>query len=161
MGRESWRALVALCAGVGLALGAPAAASAAAPILQGACPVKGGVEVCSGQVPSFDGTSLDVDLSKPTQGGGGRRPLIVMLHGYGNNKHEWESRTDEGDGADKYHWNSHWFAAHRFSVLTYTARRFTDQGPDPPHEPETPAGTDPSCHPPTVPAPGASPAGSD
>src|SRR4051812_28283768 len=141
MGRESWRALVALCAGVGLALGAPAAASAAAPILQGACPVKGGVEVCSGQVPSFDGTSLDVDLSKPTQGGGGRRPLIVMLHGYGNNKHEWESRTDEGDGADKYHWNSHWFATHGFYVLTYTARGFRDQGPDREDQPDTPNGS--------------------
>src|SRR3954452_6552820 len=103
MGRESWRALVALCAGVGLALGAPAAASAAAPILQAACPVKGGVEVCSGQGPSFDGTSLDVDLSKPTQGGGGRGPLSVVLHGQGNNKDDGAARPDEGEDADKYH----------------------------------------------------------
>jgi len=72
-----------------------------------------------------------------------------MFHGFGNNKHEWESTTDAGDGADKYHWNTHWFAAHGYYVLTYTARGFTDQGTDRPDQPETPAGTDPTCHPPT------------
>ena len=70
---------------------------------------------------------------------------MVMFHGFGNNKHEWESTTDAGDGADKYHWNSHWFAAHGFYVLTYTARGFTDQGTERPDQPETPAGTDPAA----------------
>jgi hypothetical protein len=82
-----------------------------------------------------------------------------MFHGFGNNKHEWESTTDEGDGADKYHWNSHWFARHGFYVLTYTARGFTNQGPDRPDQPSTPAGTDPTCRPPTTGS--GSPAGSN
>ena len=52
-----------------------------------------------------------------------------MLHGFGNDKHEWESTNDEGDGADKYHWNNRWFAKHGYYVLSYTARGFTDDGP--------------------------------
>ena len=52
-----------------------------------------------------------------------------MLHGFGNDKHEWESTNDEGDGADKYHWNNHWFATHGYYVLSYTARGFSDDGP--------------------------------
>jgi hypothetical protein len=120
----------------------------------------GGDTVCSGEVRSFDGSPLDVDVTLPSNGTGGRSPLMVMFHGFGNNKHEWESTTDAGDDADKYHWNSHWFAAHGYYVLTYTARGFTDQGPDRADQPETPAGTDPSCRPPTAVATG-SPAGSN
>jgi hypothetical protein len=104
----------------------------------------GGDTVCSGEARSFDGSPLDVDVTLPRTGGT-RHPLMVMFHGFGNNKHEWESTTDEGDSADKYHWNSHWFAKHGYYVLTYTARGFTDQGPDRPDQPETPAGTDPNC----------------
>ena len=73
----------------------------------------GGVRICSGSVPSFDGSKMDVDLTQPMPGARPRHPLIVMLHGFGNDKHEWESTTDEGDGADKYHWNNHWFAQAR------------------------------------------------
>ena len=51
-----------------------------------------------------------------------------MLHGFGNDKHEWESTNDEGDGADKYHWNNHWFAKHGYYVINYTARGFSDDG---------------------------------
>ena len=100
----------------------------------------GGDKICSGEVRSFDGSPLDVDVTLPSNGGG-RHPLMVMFHGFGNNKHEWESTSDTGDGADKYHWNNHWFAAHGYYVLTYTARGFTDQGPDRPDQPKTPAGT--------------------
>lgn len=120
----------------------------------------GGDTICSGEVRSFDGSPLDVDVTLPQQNTGSTHPLIVLLHGFGNNKHEWESTTDTGDGADKYHWNSHWFAKHGFYVLTYTARGFTDQGPSRPDSPNTPAGTDPTCHPPTA-APTSSAAGSD
>src|SRR5579884_200708 len=74
----------------------------------------GGVGICSGEVPSFDGATLGVDLTQPVQDTGTTHPLIIMLHGFGNNKHEWESTTDEGDGADKYHWNNHWFAEHGY-----------------------------------------------
>ena len=119
-----------------------------------------GDTICSGEVRSFDGSPLDVDVTVPHESTGATHPLMVMFHGFGNNKHEWESTTDEGDGADKYHWNSHWFAEHGYYVLTYTARGFTDQGPTRADEPNTPAGTDPTCHPPTVPS-GSSAAGSD
>src|SRR5437762_5374399 len=109
------------------------------------CPPYGGVPICSGQVPSFDGTRLDVDLSLPVGATGSRHPLIVMLHGFGNNKHEWESLTNDGDNADKWHWNNHWFAAHGFYVLTYTARGFFDDGATRADQPATPAGTPPGC----------------
>ena len=83
-----------------------------------------GMTVQTAEVPSFDGTPLDVDVTLPMAGTGARHPLIVLLHGFGNDKHEWESKTDDGDGADKHHWNSHWFAKKGFYVLTYTARGF-------------------------------------
>lgn len=105
------------------------------------------VQICSGEVASWDGAQLDVDLTLPASGTGGRHPLIVMLHGFGNNKHEWESMTDAGDNGDKWHWNNHWFAAHGFYVIDYTARGFFDDGPDPsrPDEPNTPAGIPLPC----------------
>jgi len=107
----------------------------------GPCPSYGGVQICSGEVPSFDGSLLDVDVTLPTRDTGDRHPLIVMLHGFANNKHEWESLTDEGDNADKWHWNNHWFAEHGFYVLTYTARGFFDPGTTGGYQPETPGGT--------------------
>jgi dienelactone hydrolase len=99
----------------------------------------GGVAICSGEVPSFDGSTLDVDVTQPAPDTGSTHPLIVMLHGFGNNKHEWESTTDQGDGADKYHWNNRWFAEHGYYVLTYTARGFRDDGTTGSYEPATPA----------------------
>src|SRR5436190_947064 len=101
------------------AVGAPSdpATNAPAPLGLPCAAYPGGDTVCSGEVKSFDSSPLDVDVTLPSNGGG-RHPLMVMFHGFGNNKHEWESTTDEGDGADKYHWNSHWFAAHGYYVLT-------------------------------------------
>lgn len=154
------RAAVSILLGVGVltavSTGSPAAgakpddpASAPAPLGLPCAAYPGGDRICSGEVKSFDGSPLDVDVTLPRTGGK-RHPLIVMFHGFGNNKHEWESTTDAGDGADKYHWNNHWFAKHGYYVLTYTARGFTDQGTDRPDQPETPAGTDPTCRPPTA-----------
>src|SRR5438477_9792806 len=98
------------------------------------------VQICSGEVTSWDGSPLDVDLTLPKPGVGDRHPLIVMLHGFGNNKHEWESTNDAADGGDKWHWNSHWFATHGYYVLAYTARGFAT-GPAQGYEPATPAGS--------------------
>ena len=119
-----------------LALAAPAAAQSA-PFDD--CPAYGDQRICTAQVPSFDGTPLDVDLTLP-EGGGNSHPLVVFLHGFGNDKREWEAVDDRGDGADKLRWNSHWFARHGFYVLTYTARGFrTDEpGED---KPPTPSGS--------------------
>ena len=61
-----------------------------------------------------------------------------MLHGFGGDKHDWESTTDEGDGADSYRWNNRWFAKHGYYVVNYTARGFSDDGPSAAHEPPTP-----------------------
>src|SRR4051794_28148118 len=97
-----------------LALATPASADQA-PFTD--CPTYGDQRICTAEVPSFDGTELDVDLTLPARDSGGSRPLMVFLHGFGNNKREWESNTDEGDGADKFRWNSHWFSRHGFYVL--------------------------------------------
>ncbi|HEY9289536.1 MAG TPA: hypothetical protein VIT43_16090 [Candidatus Dormibacteraeota bacterium] len=105
-----------------------------------ACPLYGDTQICSGEVPSYDGTLLDVDLTLPMTSGS-RHSLMIMAHGFGNNKHEWESVNDEADNARYWHWNSHWFAEHGYYVLTYTARGFNDAGRDQPYEPNTPGGS--------------------
>jgi pimeloyl-ACP methyl ester carboxylesterase len=130
-----------------IVLAAPVAASATTlpSSFAPSCPTSspsgdyGGVRICSGEVTSFDGAALDVDVTQPMQNTGATHPLIIMLHGFGNNKHEWESTTDEGDGADKWHWNNHWFAEHGYYVLTYTARGFRDDGPYASYQPPTPS----------------------
>lgn len=148
-------ALLALAA---LPAGVAAGATLPAPAFPATCPGAnpqgnsyGGDRICSGQVPSFDHSTLDVDLTQPAPNTGAQHPLIVMLHGFGNNKHEWESVTDNGDGADKHHWNSHWFARHGYYVLTYTARGFQDPGKDQgaDYQPATPGGTSVDLSPPS------------
>ncbi|MDT5196366.1 MAG: hypothetical protein QOH20_3120, partial [Mycobacterium sp.] len=47
---------------------------------------------------------MDVDVTMPMPGTGSQHPLIVLLHGFGNNKHEGESTSDAGDDGDKSHW---------------------------------------------------------
>src|SRR5437588_5034555 len=87
--------------------------------------------VCSAKLPSWDGVPLDADLTLPA----GRvvpRPLIVMLHGYANQKTEWESASASNSNPDKDHYNNVWFASQGYAVLTYTARGFhgsCGQGP--------------------------------
>lgn len=99
----------------------------------------GDERIVSAQVPSFDGSPLDVDVTLPMAGSGSTHPLVVFLHGLGNTKHEWESLTDAGDNADKWHWNTHWFAEHGYYALTYTARGFNDSGPTAAYQPATPS----------------------
>ena len=146
------RTLLALLAALAAA---PAAAPAAVPVTahlnagpDGACPRYGELEVCSGQVPSFDGSPLDVDVTKPLgPRPAGGHPLVLMVHGgAGNNgadghKREFESLTDEGNGGDRYRWNSHWFARRGFYVVTYTQRGYRTEGSAAPWQPATPAGS--------------------
>src|SRR5687767_2809927 len=105
------RAAFAMLMGLGVltavSAGSPAAgaqpdppASAPAPLDLPCAEYPGGDTICSGEVKSFDGSPLDVDVTLPSNGSGGKHPLMVMFHGFGNNKHEWESTTDAGDGAD-------------------------------------------------------------
>jgi pimeloyl-ACP methyl ester carboxylesterase len=140
------RGLLVLLVVAGLTLPAGSALAAELPAeFTSSCPAEspggsyGGVRICSGGVTSFDGAILDVDLTQPMHDTGGSHPLIVMLHGFGNDKHEWESTTDDGDGADKSRWNNRWFAKHGYYVLTYTARGFSDDGPSGDNQPPTPA----------------------
>jgi len=86
---------------------------------------RGGVPfvICSGRVATFDGTPLDVDLSVPLRQPG-PLPLMVMLHGWGGDKTDWESATLNAGGRGKYHWNNAWFVSRGFAVLNYTAHGF-------------------------------------
>src|SRR5258706_7512478 len=85
----------------------------------------GGVALtmCTGLVPSFDGPPLDADLTLPA-GANEPLPLIVMLHGWGNSKTDFEASSLAGNGTNTWHWNNAWFAARGFAVLNYTARGF-------------------------------------
>jgi hypothetical protein len=60
------------------------------------CALYGDLRI-SGQVPSFDGTLLDADLTFPISPSGPAATLFVLLHGFGNDKHEWQSTTDDAD----------------------------------------------------------------
>ena len=118
-----------------LALAATGTARAAASVTAASCPLgmtgtaepapAGGTAytLCTGTVPSFDGTPLDTDLTLPA-GATGPLPLIVMLHGWGGSKTDFEATSLDGNGTNTWHWNNVWFAAHGFAVLNYTARGF-------------------------------------
>src|SRR5438094_1461892 len=87
--------------------------------------------VCSGKIPSWDGVPLDTDLTLPP-GPVIPRPLLDMLHGYANDKTEWESASASSSNPDKDHYNTASFASRGYAVLTYTARGFhgsCGQGP--------------------------------
>lgn len=140
-----WRAVVATGAAIalsagGVALAIPAVtpvvtAGRAAPTAA-ACPAglsvsaqldpAGGrpVTVCSGLLPSFDGTPLSTSVSIP-DGRHGPLPLVVMLHGWGNSKANFMSTTLAGNGTYSYDWNNAWFASQGYAVLNYTARGFS------------------------------------
>ena len=76
-------------------------------------------------VPSFDGVPLDVDVTlPPASEGDGPFPTIVMLHGWGGSKTDFESATPDGDGSVTYHYNNDYFASHGYAVVNYTARGF-------------------------------------
>jgi fermentation-respiration switch protein FrsA (DUF1100 family) len=75
-------------------------------------------------VPTFDGVPLDVDVTLPSKNRGGPYPTIVMLHGYGGDKTDFESGDPNGDGSNTYHYNNDYFARQGYAVVNYTARGF-------------------------------------
>jgi fermentation-respiration switch protein FrsA (DUF1100 family) len=78
-------------------------------------------------VPSFDGVPLDVDVTlPPASDGNGPFPTIVMLHGWGSDKTDFESTTPQGDGSITYHYNNDYYAQQGYAVVNYTARGFGD-----------------------------------
>ncbi len=76
-------------------------------------------------VPSFDGVPLDVDVTlPPASDGNGPFPTVVMLHGWGSDKTDFESTTPQGDGSITYHYNNDYYAQQGYAVVNYTARGF-------------------------------------
>jgi hypothetical protein len=115
----------------------PASAAAAPPLPFGhPCTPQNGVRFCpttalTDRVASFDHVPLDVDVTLPPSGDG-PFPTIVMLHGYGGDKTDYEAAKPEGDAqpssapgsATTYHWNSNYFARRGYAVVSTTARGF-------------------------------------
>ena len=117
-----------------IALPASAAAAPPTPVGDHACTDQNGVRFCptsssAERVDSFDGVPLDVDVTLPASGDG-PFPTIVMLHGYGGNKTNFEQTKPEGDkqpseapdSATLYHWNNVHFAQRGYAVVNYSAR---------------------------------------
>jgi fermentation-respiration switch protein FrsA (DUF1100 family) len=112
----------------------PAAAAVSAPFGHG-CVVQNGVRFCptadlASRVPSFDGTPLDVDVTLPEKGKA-PFPAIVMLHGFGGSKTDFESATpagpapeEAGNGSTVYRYNNDFYARRGYAVVNYTARGF-------------------------------------
>lgn len=131
--QQTARRLLIVAAAAGLLLPLTAIPVSAAP--QASCPADltaaahvtpdGGTPftVCTGRVPSFDGTPLDVDVSMPDSASG-PVPLVVMMHGWGNQKTDFESGSLTGNGTNTWHWNNAWFTDRGYAVLTYTSRGF-------------------------------------
>jgi hypothetical protein len=123
-----WKLLGATAlATVGL-LGAASGAQADPTPFGHACTAQNGVRFCptadlTGRVGSFDGTSLDADVTLPPTGNG-PFPTIVMIHGWGGSKADFESTTPEGKSSNTYHYNNVFYAQRGYAVLNYTARGF-------------------------------------
>ncbi len=91
-----------------------------------ACKQEHGVRFCpteslAQRVPSFDGVPLDVDVTLP-ETGSGPFPAIVMLHGWGGSKTEFEATSEQGNGNETFDYNNIYYAKHGFAVINYTAR---------------------------------------
>src|SRR5262245_17330841 len=75
-----------------------------------ACVAQSGVRFCptttlAERVPTWDGVPLDVDLTLPATGDG-PFPTIVMLHGLGGSKVDFESLTPAGISNQTFHYNN-------------------------------------------------------
>lgn len=129
MRRCAW--LVALIAA--LASAAPALADPAP--FGHPCQLQYGVRYCptmprTGNVRTWDGTPIDVDVSLPPTGNG-PWPTIVLLHGFSGNKLSYEGSSDQGSplGSPQgdattwtYHADDIWYAEHGYAVVVYDAR---------------------------------------
>src|SRR5437764_9335118 len=94
--------LVAGCA----LLASPSLAAAEPTPFGHACKVENGVRFCptvslSERVPTFDGVPLDADMTLP-ETGEGPFPAIVMIHGWGGSKTDFEATSREGNGNENF-----------------------------------------------------------
>jgi predicted acyl esterase len=124
-GRAVTRMITAALAVMAGALALSSSALAGSPQPFGhACTAQNGVRFCpttgsADRVPTFDGIPLDADVTLPPEGKG-PFPTIVMIHGYGGSKTDFEG-TSPGDGQD---YNNVFYAQRGYAVLNYTARGF-------------------------------------
>jgi fermentation-respiration switch protein FrsA (DUF1100 family) len=119
---------------LGLAAAAPAGAAPLSPFGH-PCALQDGVRFCptadsAARVPSFDGIPLDVDVTLPEKGNG-PFPTIVMLHGFGGSKTDFETASpggpapeEAGNGSTIYRYNNNFYAHRGYAVVNYTARGF-------------------------------------
>jgi fermentation-respiration switch protein FrsA (DUF1100 family) len=117
--------MVASAAVCGL-LAAPSLAAAEPAPFGHACKAQNGVRFCPTEtleqrVPTWDKVPLDVDVTLPASGEG-PFPTIVMMHGWGGSKADFESSTPEGNGNTTFDYNNVYYAQHGFAVLNYSAR---------------------------------------
>ncbi len=130
-----------------LALAAPGTAVAAPANPFGhECRAENGVRFCPTtskpqRVKSFDGIPLDVDVTLPPEGDG-PFPTIVMLHGFGGNKENFERNKPDQEpvaeepgsqpqSATTFHYNNTYFARRGYAVVNYSARGFGEDTRDP------------------------------
>jgi cephalosporin-C deacetylase-like acetyl esterase len=111
-----------------MALATPGMATANAETgpLGHACKAENGVRFCpteglAQRVHSFDGVPLDADVTLPPEGTG-PFPTIVMIHGWGGDKTNFEASSPAGDGNETFDYNNVYYAQHGYAVLTYSAR---------------------------------------
>jgi predicted acyl esterase len=121
-------------ASLALAAAAPTGAAPLTPFGH-PCVAQDGVRFCptadsASRVPSFDGIPLDVDVTLPEKGKG-PFPTIVMLHGFGGSKTDFETTTpagpapeEAGNGSTIYRYNNDFYAHRGYAVVNYTARGF-------------------------------------
>jgi pimeloyl-ACP methyl ester carboxylesterase len=113
--------LLVPCVAVALCAALAPAASAAPPAPFGhACQPRDGVLFCptaddAARVPSFDGVPLDVDVWLPATGNG-PFPTIVMLHGFGGSKTDFQAQPAA--------YNAQYFARKGYAVVLPSARGF-------------------------------------
>jgi pimeloyl-ACP methyl ester carboxylesterase len=116
-------------AAVAALLALPAGAGAAKPLkpFGHACKDENAVRFCetksdAQRVRSFDGVPIDVDVTLPTTGDG-PFPTLVLMHGYGGSKTNFES-TDPFPSGVVYHYNDNYLARLGYAVVTPSARGF-------------------------------------
>jgi fermentation-respiration switch protein FrsA (DUF1100 family) len=107
-------------------LAAPSLASAEPAPFGHACKAQNGVRFCptetlAQRVPTFDKVPLDADVTLPPTGEG-PFPTIVMMHGWGGSKTDFEASSPAGDGNTTFDWNNVYYAQHGYAVLNYSAR---------------------------------------
>jgi fermentation-respiration switch protein FrsA (DUF1100 family) len=116
----------AMMAAIAVLAGGIASAQAEPAPFGHACKAQNGVRFCPSEtlaqrVHTFDGVPLDVDVTLPPSGTG-PFPTIVMLHGWGGSKTDFESTTPAGDGNVTFDYNNIYYAQHGYAVVNYSAR---------------------------------------